>query len=266
MVRPIWAPGENGPAEPNTARVRDYWLGGDHHSAADREMADEFLVCAPHLPYLCRIQREFLRRAVRYLVDSGIRQFLDLGSGLPTVGNVHEVAAALAPDTKVVYVDIDPVVAEEGRDLLAGNADAEFLQGDLRHPARVLEAAKLLDFDQPVAVLMLDVLHFVCDTEDPAGIVAGYVDALAPGSHLALTHTSQDEGLLAAIRLFSTLYAAPLPEFTFREPDRIAEFHRGMTVLEPGMVPIPLWRPDPDVDENRHPENFQGYAVVARKP
>lgn len=266
MVRPIWAPGLNGPAEPNTARVRDYWLGGDHHSAADRELADEFLVCAPHLPYLCRIQREFLRRAVRDLVDAGIRQFLDLGSGLPTVGNVHEIAQALAPESKVVYLDVDPVVAEEGRGLLAETAGAEFLQGDLRDPEHVLAAAKLLDLDQPVAVLMLDVLHFVRDADDPAGIIARYVDALAPGSHVALTHTSKDEGLLAAIRLFSTLYAAPLPEFTFREPDRIAGFHRGLTVLEPGLVPIPLWRPDPDLDEHRHPENFQGYAVVARKP
>ena len=266
MVRPIWAPGLNGPAEPNTARVRDYWLGGDHHSAADRELADEFLVCAPHLPYLCRIQREFLRRAVHGLVDAGIRQFLDLGSGLPTVGNVHEVAQALAPDAKVVYLDVDPVVAEEGRALLADTTGADFLQGDLRNPRQVLEGATLLDFDQPVAVLMLDVLHFVCDVDDPVRIVGGYVDALAPGSHLALTHTSKDEGLLAAIRMFSSLYAAPLPEFTFREPDRIAELHRGLTVLEPGLVPIPLWRPDPGLDEHRHPENFQAYAVVARKP
>ena len=266
MVQPIWAPGLNGPAAPNTARVRDYWLGGDHNSAADRELADEFLVCAPHLPYLCRIQREFLRRAVRDLVDAGIRQFLDLGSGLPTVGNVHEVAQALAPDAKVVYVDVDPVVAEESRSLLAGTAGAEFLQGDLRNPERVLAASKLLDFDQPVAVMMLDVLHFVRDADDPACIVAGYVDALAPGSHLVLTHTSKDEGLLAAIRMFGSLYAAPLPEFTFREADRIAEFHRGLAVLEPGLVPIPLWRPDPDLDEHRYPENFQAYAVVARKP
>ena len=266
MVRPIWAPGENGPAEPNTARVRDYWLGGDHHSPADRELADEILVCAPHVPYLVRIQRAFLRRAVGYLVDAGIRQFLDLGSGLPTVGNVHEVARERTPDARVVYVDLDPVVAEEGRNLLAGIDGTEFLQGDLRRPEHVLEAAKLLDFSEPVAVLMLDVLHFVRDEDDPRRIISGYVDALAPGSHLALTHTSQDEGLISAITMFGALYGAPLPELTFREPDRIAEFCTGLAIAEPGLVPIPLWRPDPDLEQHRYPENFQGYAVVAGKP
>jgi hypothetical protein len=265
VVRPVWAPGEIGPAEPNTARVRDYWLGGNHHTAADRELADEFVVCAPHLPYLCRIQRQFLRRAVRYLVDAGMRQFLDLGSGLPTVGNVHEVAQEFAPDARVVYVDLDPVVAEEGRNLLAGTTGTDFIRGDLRCPGQIIEAARLLDFDRPVAVLIIDVLHFVRDGDDPAGVIAGYIERMVPGSHVAMTHTSKDEGLLAAIKLFSSMYGPP-PDLTFRDLDRIGEFYAGLDLVEPGLVPIPLWRPEPDSADDRYPEEFRGYAGVGRKP
>ncbi len=263
MLQPIWAPGVKGPAEPNTARVRDYWLGGRHHTAADRKLADEIQVCAPHMRFLVRIQREFLRRSVQYLVDAGLRQFLDLGSGLPTVGNVHEVAQALAPDCRVVYVDIDPVVADEGHALIADVPGVDFLQGDLRNPQRIVEAAELLDFDRPVAVLMYDVLHFVRDMDDPAGVIRGYIERIAPGSHLALTHTSRDEGVLDAIKLFSAMYGAPLPELTFRERDQITAFVDGLEITEPGVVPIPLWRPDPGAEEARFPENFHGYAVVA---
>jgi len=256
----------NGPAEPNTARIRDYWLGGEHHTTEDRELANEILVCAPNVAYLVRIQREFLRRAVRHLVGAGVRQFLDLGSGLPTVGNVHEVAQDLAPDAQVVYVDLDPVVAEEGRKLVSGVEGAEFLQGDLRRPDEILEAANLLDLDKPVAVLMVDILHFVKDADDPERIVADYFDRLVPGSHVALTHTSKDEGLLAAIKRFNTMYGLPLPELTFREPDRIARLCAGLDIVDPGIVPIPMWNPDLDPGAHLHPENFRGYAVVGRKP
>lgn len=269
MINSIWAPGINGPDRPNTARVRDYWLGGSHNTPVDQELADRFLACAPHLPYLVRTHRTFLRRAVRNLVDAGIRQFLDLGSGLPTAGNVHEVAQEFAPESRVVYVDIDPAVAAEGRTLLAGNDTAAFLCADLGQPAQVLDSLEVrgqFALDQPVAVLVLDVLHFVSDEAEPNNAIAAYLDAFVPGSHLAISHTCRDQGLLAAVELFSRMYDQPLPSMTFRYPEQVASFFEGLDILKPGVVPIPLWRPGPDDEPDRNPEYFQGCAALARKP
>jgi SAM-dependent methyltransferase len=265
----VWAPGVNGPDQPSTARVRDYWLGGSHHTEADRVLAEQILVCAPHLPYGIRIQRAFLRRVVRHLVTSGVRQFLDLGSGAPTVGNVHEVAQALAPECRVVYVDVDPVVVTEGRAVLADHdGNVGYLHADLRRPGDVLDAAReLLCLDEPMAVLMVDVLHFVPDADDPGGVIGEYLGSLCPGSYLAISHMSADTGVLAAMTMFSRMYGAPLPELTFRDPDRVAEFCVGRQLVAPGIVPVPLWRPDgADPDSDRNSEQFQGCAVLAHKP
>jgi SAM-dependent methyltransferase len=266
----VWAPGVNGPDKPSTARIRDYWLGGSHNTDADHVLADQILVCAPHLPYGIRIQRAFLRRVVRHLVMSGIRQFVDLGSGAPTVGNVHEVAHAVDPECRVVYVDLDPVVVAEGRDLLAGNDNIVYLQADLRRPDQVLDAAEvgaLLSLDEPVAVLMVDVLHFVPDSDNPGGLIGRYLDALSPGSYLAVSHMGEDDGILAAMTMFGRMFGAPLPTLTFRGPGRIAEFCGSLDLVDPGVVPVPLWRPDgTDPDTDRNPEQFQGCAVLARKP
>lgn len=270
MAFAVWAPGENGPSQPSTARVRDYWLGGSHHTETDVVLADHIVACAPHLPYGVRIHREFLHRVVGYLVDAGVRQFIDLGSGTPTVGNVHEVAQATAPDSRVVYVDLDPVVVAEGRDLLAGNDHTVYVHADLRQPKRILAdpaVVELLDLDQPVAVLLVDVLHFVPESDDPGAIVAAYVDALCPGSHLAISHMGQDDGIMAAMVMFSRMFDAPLPELTFRGRDAIRAFCADLDLITPGIVPVPLWRPDgTDPDVHRNPEHFYDYGLLARKP
>jgi len=269
VVSAVWAPGENGPDRASTARIRDYWLGGSHHTEADRVLANQILVCAPHLPYGVRLQRAFLRRVVRHLVAAGVRQFLDLGSGAPTAGNVHEVARELAPESRVVYIDVDPVVVAEGRALLAGNDAVGYACADLRRPDEVLgseEVRALLCLTEPVAVLLVDVLHFVPDADDPAELGGAYMDALCPGSYLAISHMTEDQGILAAMAMFSRMYGAPLPAMEFRGPDRIAKFCVGLDVIDPGIVSLPLWRPDgADPVADRNPEQFCGYGALAHK-
>ncbi|GLZ30121.1 hypothetical protein Lesp02_23110 [Lentzea sp. NBRC 105346] len=263
--QPIWAPGRNGPDTPNTARVRDYWLGGTHHTAVDRHLADQFTLCAPHLPHLVRTHRAFLRRVVTHLVRTGVRQFLDLGSGMPTCGQVHEVADRAEPGCRVVYTDLDPVVADESRQLLAGWKDTAYLCADLREPEQVLDAARpLLDLTQPVAVLAIDVLHFVSDSADPARLLAGYANGLGPRTHIAVSHTCPDERMDDALRLFSDIYAQPLPSFHFRPVGDAARLLDGFEILEPGVVPTPLWRPDQVDVPDRNPEHFHGWAVLSR--
>jgi hypothetical protein len=270
VANPIWAPGINGPEQPNTARVRDYWLGGTHNTPADHELAEHLIICAPHLRYLVRTHRQFLHRAVRRLVVEGVRQFLDLGSGLPTARNVHEVAQELAPESRVVYVDVDPAVAAESKDLVADNDNVAYLCADLTKPEVVLDSTEVrqqLDLTEPVAVLVVDVLHFVPDSAEPHKSLATYLDACAPGSYLGLSHTCRDQGMLTAVGLFSKMYAEqPLPSFTFRYPEQVVSFFDGLDVLAPGVVPIPLWHPEPGAEQDRNPEHFQGCAALARKP
>ncbi len=182
--------------KPNAARVYDYYLGGDHNFAIDRQMAEDAIRMWPELPLIMQANRGFLRRAVQYCVGQGIRQFLDLGSGIPTGGNVHEVAQQEAPGTRVVYVDTDPVAVAYSKNLLRVNPDATIVRADLRDPDQVLgapEVAELLDLSQPVALMMVAVLHFVGDEAQPYKIVCRYRDALASGSFLILSHAT-DEG------------------------------------------------------------------------
>ncbi|GDY29693.1 SAM-dependent methyltransferase [Gandjariella thermophila] len=253
---------------PSLARIRDYWLDGSQHVAADRRLASQFVVCAPHLPYLVRTHRHFLRRVVSYLVAAGVRQFLDLGSGLPTAGNVHEIGQSLAPDCRVVYVDNDPRVAAHARRLLSGTPGVAFLCADLRDPGAVLGAVTgegLLDPSRPVAVLMIDVLHLVPDADDPAGLIAAYTASACPGSYLALSHTArEDPGIRAGLALFTRIYPDELPRFNFRTPAEIAGLVAGLELVPPGVVPVPLWRPEPDASADRHPERFAGYAALGR--
>src|SRR5687768_6938834 len=175
---------------PSAARVYDYYLGGAHNFAVDRQMAEQAIGLWPDLPLIMQANRAFLRRAVRFCVDAGIRQFLDLGSGIPTAGNVHEVAQSAAPDARVAYVDSDPVAVAYSRTILAENPLTVAVQADLRQPEQVLdhpEVRSLLNFDEPIAVMMVAVLHFVSDSDDPAAIIAGYREVMAPGSFLTIS-------------------------------------------------------------------------------
>lgn len=258
-----------GPPEWTTAGIRDCWLGGSCHTATDHDVAERILVGAPYLPYMVRTYRALLGRLVRYLVGVGVEQFLDLGSGLPTAGNVHDVAQALNLTCRVVYVDIAPDIVAKGYSVLAGNDSAAVVRADLRQPEQVLDAAQrtgLLDLDAPVAVLMIDVLHHIPDTDNPTRFIQAYVDAVSPGSYVAVTHPSDGEALLSGLAMFHRFYQIPVPPLAFRDLAQIENFFTGLDLVEPGIVPTPLWHPKQDEDADTDPEHFPGWCGLGRKP
>jgi S-adenosyl methyltransferase len=266
---PEGASGGDGPPRWTTAGIRDCWLGGSYHTAADHKVAEHILVGAPYLPYMVRVYRALLGRVVRYLVGVGVGQFLDLGSGLPTAGNVHDVAQAIDPGCRVVYVDIAPNIAVEGRAVLAGNDSAAMVCADLRQPELVLDAAQrtgLLDLGAPVAVLLTDVLHHIPDLDDPGLFIQTYVDAVCPGSYVAIAHTSDGEALVNGLSMFHRFYQIPVPPMTFRSLTQIEDFFNGLDLVEPGVVPVPLWRPEQNEDVDRDPEHFPAQCGLGRKP
>jgi O-methyltransferase involved in polyketide biosynthesis len=255
---------------PNSARLYDYYLGGAHNFAADRELAEQILTAAPTMRGGARANRAFLQRAVTYLVKQGIEQFLDLGSGIPTVGNVHEIAQGLNPSARVVYVDYEPVAYQAAADMLAGTSNSTVIQADLRDPRAVLrhpETTALLDFARPVAVLMVGVLVFLSDEDRPAELIATYRDALAPGSYLALNNPSTDAQVAtddsrAEVSAIESGYEQATENFHVRDQAEIASWFAGTTLVEPGLVPFNHWRnPDPVSDTIGY-----GYAGVARVP
>jgi hypothetical protein len=268
VERPAWAPIGIDLERPSAARVYDFYLGGFHNFAADREMGRQAVQAWPDLPEIMRANRGFLRRAVEFLVGAGVRQFIDLGSGIPTVGNVHEVAQRLAPDTRVVYVDSDPVAIEHSTAILAGDERTRSVHADLRDPESVLGSpavAELLDPGEPVAVLMVAVLHFVPDDADPAALVARFRDAVPSGSYLALSHATAGEQVdrAAEHRGFYQQTATPM---TMRSRDQVVGLFDGWELVEPGVVYLPQWRPDPDGPAVERPERMTGLAGVGRKP
>ncbi|MDJ1137989.1 SAM-dependent methyltransferase [Streptomyces iconiensis] len=234
-------------SRPSIARVYDAVLGGEHNFAVDRAIADEALRIVPEIGDVGRYNRALLGRGVRYLAQAGTRQFLDLGSGLPTVRNTHEAARASAPDARVVYVDIDPAVSAYGREILAADPSTALLTADLREPDTVLdhpEVRRLIDFGEPVGLLLLGVIHHLNDEEDPAGIVKRYVDALPPGSHLFLTHfcaSSPDAAQLESALL------SDLGTGRFRTLEEITAYFDGLELVDPGVTYLPRWRPDKPV-------------------
>jgi hypothetical protein len=265
---PVGTLGEDGPGPWSTAGIRDYWLGGSHYTKADREVAERILVGASHLASMVRVYRALLGRVVHYLAGMGVRQFLDLGSGLPTVGNVHEVAQELDPGCRVVYVDVDPEVVAESHRLLTGNHDAAIVLADLRQPEQVFDAAGrcgLLDLGAPVAVLAIDVLHHIPDVDNPAMLIADYMNSVCPGSYLSIAHNGDDEALVAGLATFYGFYRIPVPPLTFRNPTRVAEFFDKLDLVEPGVVPIPLWRPESGEDLSADPECFPACCGLGRK-
>ena len=252
---------------PNIARVYDYLLGGSHNFAADREFAEEYLATWPDARETMRVNRAFLGRAVRYLAgQAGIRQFLDVGSGIPTMGNVHHIAQQAAAESRVLYADSDEVAVLHSRAILAGNDRATAIQADLRRPHEILEHPELhdlLDLSQPTALLLVAVLHFIPDSDSPAERVAELRSALAPGSYVVITHGT-DDGQLTKVTAAHELYARNTAPFQLRGHSQILRFFDGLDLIEPGLVRIPLWHPDPGEDV-QHPEGIAGYAGIGRK-
>jgi SAM-dependent methyltransferase len=263
------APVEVDLTRPNAARMYDYYLGGCHNFAVDREAARRAIDLWPEVPRIISANRAFLHRAVRQLTRAGVRQFLDLGSGIPTAGNVHEIARGGAPDVRVVYVDNDPVAVAHARMILTGDPYTEVIQADLRHPDLVLAHRRLrglLDLHQPVALLMVAVLHFVADVDEPARIIRQYRDALAVGSSLVVSHATEDGQGPGQAAEHRQLYARTATPMTMRSHAQITQLLHGWDLLNPGLVRLPLWRPDSDATIPHDPEAFAGYAALGRKP
>jgi hypothetical protein len=268
VERPAWAPVGIDLDRPSAARVYDFYLGGFHNFAADREMGRQAVRMWPELPEIMQANRAFLRRAVEFLVGAGVRQFLDLGSGIPTVGNVHEVAQRAAPDSRVVYVDNDPVAVEHARAILAGDERTAVVEADLRDPESVLAeqaVRRLLEIDGPTAVLMVAVLHFVPDEADPAGLVAQFREALPAGSYLALSHATAGQQAGRAAE-HQSLYQRTATPMTMRTADQVVRLFDGWELVEPGVVYLQQWRPEPGAPAVERPERMPGLAGVGRRP
>jgi hypothetical protein len=250
------------------ARVYDYWLGGKDHFAADRQAAEAVIAVRPSIIRDIRENRRFLIRAVRYLAaEAGIRQFLDLGTGIPTSPNVHEAAQAIDPECRVVYVDNDPIVLAHARALLTSSPDGAtaYLDADLRDPEPILrDAARTLDFTEPVGLIMVGVLHLLPDADKPRQIIARFLDELPSGSYLTLSQPASDinaEVVAAGAKQYNTFVSTPQ---TRRNHAEVAEFLDGLDLVEPGLVQAPQWRPDPGSPvPNGDSSNWAG---VARKP
>jgi hypothetical protein len=253
---------------PHIARVYDYWLGGKDNFAADRAAAEQVIATMPNILASVRAQRAFLGRAVHYLVaEAGIRQFLDIGTGLPAAGNTHEVAQRAAPESRVVYVDNDRIVLAHARALLASDPQGAtaYIDADLRGTGEILaEAGGVLDFGRPVAVLLLGVLHCIPDEDDPAAIVAQLMAAVPPGSYLAIAHPASDvatEQMARSMGEYNKQAAAPV---TARSHAEVSRFFAGLDLVEPGVVQLHRWRAGTaEVGQGRELANYGG---VGRKP
>ncbi len=269
VERPNWAPGDIDLERPSVARVYDYYLGGAHNFAADRAVAQQTLEMMPDLRRIVLNHRAFLGRAVRYLLGRGVRQFLDLGSGIPTVGNVHEIAQSVDPAAKVVYVDLDPVAVAHSRSLLDGDERVNVLQADVRDPVSVLaspEVNDLLDLDEPIGVLMIALLHFVSDDENPAGIIGGYRDRLAPGSFLVVSHSGYEaDEETPELREVRTVYEKAVTRTTLRNKAELTRLFDGFELVEPGVVRLPAWRPESPEHPDASGRPFPGFCAVGRK-
>jgi hypothetical protein len=231
-------------SRPSVARMYDYYLGGKDNYAVDRDAAEQALRLVPNGRVLARENRAFLGRVVRYLAgECGIRQFLDIGSGLPTRENVHQVAQDIAPDSRVVYVDNDPIVLCHGRALLATNDDTAVITADLRDPASILDhrqLRRLIDPSRPVAVLMIAILHFITDHQRPYGLTGAFRSWMAPGSYLALSHIDRTPALESAAQVYDQASSKAVP----RSREEVLGFFGDFKLVAPGLVQVPAWRPD----------------------
>ncbi|WP_433179849.1 SAM-dependent methyltransferase [Actinoallomurus sp. CA-150999] len=254
---------------PTPARMYDYYLGGKDNFAVDRDAAEQVLTAAPEVRVLARENRAFLGRAVRFLAgEAGIRQFIDVGTGLPTQGNVHEVAQAVAPGSRVVYVDNDPIVRAHAKALLPDDGTTAVVEADMRAPGPILDhpdTRRLIRFDEPVAVLFMSVLHFIADEDDPYGLVAAFRDVSVPGSYLALSHITppdrNTDGAESAADVYKKRATSPA---VLRSRTEIETLFDGYDLVEPGLVNLPKWRPD-DPDAVRDAESVWMLCATGRK-
>jgi S-adenosyl methyltransferase len=251
---------------PHIARVYDYWLGGKDNFAADRELGERTLQAYPNLAFSVRANRAFLARTVRFLAaEAGVRQFLDIGTGIPTASNTHEVAQRIAPESRIVYVDNDPIVLSHARALLTSDPKGAcaYLDTDLRDPEKILaSAADTLDFTKPVAVMLLTVLQFAPDDEAEA-IVGRLMDACEPGSFVTISHPASDIDAEPHGEMVRRMNESLTEKVTLRDRAGVARLFAGLDLLEPGVVRVPEWRPDSDLAAASPAVLWGG---VARKP
>ena len=256
------------PRVPSPARMWNFWLGGKDNFAADREAGQRVVEILPSMPAIARFARMFLTDAVTQLAaDHGIRQFLDIGTGLPTADNTHDVAQRVAPESRIVYVDYDPIVLTHARALLTSSPEGktDYLQADLRDTGTILEAAaNTLDFSRPVAVILIGLLHFIPDADDPYQVVARLMDALPSGSYLVIAHAASDiaaEASAEAARIYNAMASATI---TMRTSEQVARFFARLEMIPPGMVPMSEWGLSDQIDANA--SGIIGYCGIGRKP
>jgi hypothetical protein len=270
MASEDWIPEDVELSRPNVARIYDYYLGGAHNFAIDREFGDKAIQVMPDVGSLSWLNRLFLRRAVRYCVGQGIRQFLDIGSGVPTVGPTHEIARAGAPDARVVYVDNEAVAVAHSDLILQDNPNATIVRGDARQPEDILTAQvtrDMLDFDQPIAIMMLALVHFIPDAEEPLALIGRYRDALVSGSHLVMSTVTADRHPKEMDR-FADLYRDGSTPLIPRSATEFGALFTGWDLIAPGVSSLAGWHPshhDPPPPAHGH-SNELGYGAVARKP
>ena len=264
-----WVPPEVDTKRANIARVYDYLLGGSHNFLADQDLGRAMATVEPNVRAIAQANRAFLGRAVRFLAASGMEQFLDVGSGIPTQGNVHEVAQQANPAARVVYADIDPVAVAHSKAILAGNQNAAVIDADVRDPEKLLRrpaVQRLIDFGQPVALLLVALLHCLSDADGPWDLVAALRDRLPPGSYLVLSHAT-NESKPGVVQATEKIYQRSVAtEGRTRSRAEILRFFDGFELADPGLVYVPLWRPDPGDDIPADPSKLWFLVGVGRKP
>ena len=264
-----WVPPGVDPAQANVARVYDYWLGGTHNFLADQDLGRAMAAVDPNVRAIARANRAFLGRAVRFLTAAGISQFLDIGSGIPTQGNVHEVAQRDDPAARVLYAEIDPVAIAHSKAILNGDRTAAIIEADLREPDSILAhpvTRRLIDLDRPVGLLLVAVVHFLADADDPWALVAELRDRLPSGSYLVLSHATS-ESRPEVTQAASTMYRSrAASKGRARSRAEIGRLLDGFELVDPGLVYLPQWRPGPADEMPADPSQLWFLAGVGRKP
>lgn len=267
--RPEWVPADLDLERPSAARMYDYLLGGFHNFEIDRKVAEEAIQAFPGTVLAARINRSFLRRSVEYLASNGIAQFIDIGSGIPTVGHVHEIALQKNPDARVVYVDIDPIAVAHSESILQHNANAGIIMADARNPERILThelTRRLIDFDKPAAVLFVAILHFLVDEEEAQAVIGAFIEGLPAGSYAVVAHPTLDDAPEDLRARYAAIGTKAHLSTKHRTRQEIEKLLRGLDLVEPGLVYAPLWRPETPKDLGLdQPEHSLSFVAVGRK-